>query len=161
VPTTVTHLGSALSLGVVVVALGLGLWQWVDHRRPATVSPTDERHFHNQDLRRWTVFGLMLTLSALMFVGIHLPAQVQKRPNLHFIQTWVAVLGVIVGLLGLAFLDWAATRRYARRKRQEIAREGMAIIRDEIRRRAALRNLARDGEPGADPPDADAVPSDN
>ncbi len=35
-------------------------------------------------------------------------------------------------LLGLAFLDWLATRRYAQRHRTAIAHEGIEILRDEL-----------------------------
>ena len=150
-------LGTALSIGVTAVALGLALWQWFDGRhRPDKLSQEDHEHFRNQEMRRWSVSGLMLALGVLLFIGIHVPPRMQRRPNLAFVETWAAVLGIIVVLLVLAFQDWGATRRYARRQRAVMAREGMAILRDEMRRRAALRHLAHHEEPGIDPPDPDA-----
>ena len=143
--------GTALSIGVTLVALGLALWQWFDGRhRPESLSPEDHDHFRHQEARRWAVCGLMFALGILLLLGTHAPARVRHHPNVFFVEAWGAVLGIVVLLLVLAFQDWGSTRRYARRQRQAMAREGMAILRDEMRRRAALRHRAQAEEPAAD-----------
>jgi hypothetical protein len=65
----------------------------------------------------------------------------------------VGVFGLVVLLLVLAMVDWSATRRYETRHREAIAREGLEILRDEMRRRAALGAAGRRGEPRPEPPD--------
>jgi uncharacterized iron-regulated membrane protein len=147
-------LGHALSLSVIAVALGLGLWQWLDRRRrPAGLSPADEAYFHNQDVRRWGVFVLMLGLGILLWIGTRVAPQFGQRPTVTFVEAWVAILGIVVLLLLLALLDWVATSRYARRHRHAMAREGLAILRDELRRRAALPPRVRRDEPDPAPDD--------
>lgn len=136
-----TLLAPALSLGVLTIAVVLALWQWVEARgRPSNLSAADRNHFRHQDLRRWVVSGLMLGLGILFFVGTRLSPRAGPRPNLAFVEIWVAVLCIVVALLVLAGCDWMATAQYARRHRQEIVREGMEILRDELRRRASMHS---------------------
>jgi hypothetical protein len=139
--------GPALAFGVMAIAVALGSWLWVDHRRRLLdLSTEDEFHFRRQEARRMVVTVVMLAIGVLLLAGTRIPPQVQRRPNMPFVATWVAILGLVVLLLVLAFLDWLATSRYARRQRQVITRAGMEILRDEFRRRARLRSLGGNGE---------------
>lgn len=157
-----TALATGLSLFVVCVAVALAAWQWADlRRRSPQNSPEDAAHFHRQDVRRWLVSGLMLLLGVLFYSGTHVATRIGRRPNVVFVETWVAVLGVIIALLVLAAIDWLATTRYARRHRQEIVREGMEILRDELRRRASLRHTAHPNRSAASDQDGFESPTDD
>jgi hypothetical protein len=138
----------ALSLGVAGVAVGLVIWQVLERRwRPEGLADDDVKHFAYQDLRRGLVAAVMLLLAAGVYVGARLEPGVAGRPNPRYVGTWVGVLALVVLLLVLAMLDWSATRRYAARHRLAIAREGLEILRDEMRRRAAERTAGARGEP--------------
>jgi hypothetical protein len=150
--STSALLGAVLSAGVILVALALGFWQWHDCRlRPTGLSPEDHAFFRNQELRRWTVFALMLVVGVLLLVGTRISHLVGGQPNPLFVQTWIVILALVFALFMLALFDWVATGRYARRHRQEITREGLEILRDELRRRAALRRA----EPPTPSPESD------
>ena len=133
-----SYYGFWLALGLIGIVGFLLLWQWKDRRnREDNLSEADRGHFWYQDVRRWVVAGTMTLLAVGIYYGSRLPYRLKGRPNLVFLETWLAVFALILILIGLAFLDWLATRNYARRHRNEIVREGMEILRDEIRFRAA------------------------
>jgi O-antigen/teichoic acid export membrane protein len=79
----------------------------------------------------------MTALGLLILVGSQTSHKVGARPNPVFIAVWLIVTGLVVVLLVLAALDWQATRRYARRHRSAIVREGMELLKEEMRRRSA------------------------
>lgn len=133
-----SYYGLWLALGLAAVAVALVAWQFADRRhRGDSPSEADRAHFRGQDARRWIVAGAVTLLAAGVYLGSHLPYRRDGRPNLAFLETWLAVFLLILLLIVLAFLDWLATRRFARRHRGAIVREGMEIIRDEIRARQA------------------------
>ncbi len=136
-PTSVY--GSWLALGLAAIVLLLLLWQWADRRfRSSDLSDADRAHFRGQDVRRAFVAGAMALLASGIFVGSRMPYKVNGRPNLAFLEIWLAILALILILIGLALVDWFATRAYARRHRSEIVREGMEIIQEELRIRSEL-----------------------
>jgi hypothetical protein len=143
----------ALSLGVAAVAVLLGWRQWQERRRrEPELTPADSRHFARQDLRR----GLGVLVLALLAVGLAAGSRVEPRvaarTNPLFIPLWLGILGLSFVLLVLALLDWLATRLYARRHVRAIARERLAILRDELRRRAAPRMPRDDWREAVDDP---------
>jgi uncharacterized Tic20 family protein len=147
VPKTELY-GSILSLGVAVVAVLLIVWQVIERRR-RTVDPGSEDglHFARQELRRAIVALVMLFASLGLFLGTRISPQVGGKPNLYFVEIWLVVFGLVIVLLILALVDWAATQRYARRHRQAIVKEGLDILRQEMIRRSALGSNGDTGEP--------------
>ncbi len=128
--------GSWLALGLAAAAVALVGWQLAERRhRGASPSEADRDHFRGQDARRRVVAGSVSLLAAGVYLGSRIPYRREGRPNLAFLQTWLAVFLLIMLLLVLALLDWLATRRYARRHRDAIVREGMEILRDKMRAR--------------------------
>src|SRR5262249_32824535 len=125
----------------------------------ADLPDDDVRHFRQQDSRRLTVAVVMFFLAAGVYVGARLPPRVAGRPNLRYVETWVSVLGLVVVLLTMAMVDWWATRRYGARHRQAIALEGLEILRDELRRRAALGSTSPRPGPRLDPSEGANDPS--
>ncbi len=130
--------GRLLAVGVAGVSVSLVLWQAAERRRRGTdLSAEDVTHFATQDVRRWAVAVVMFLLAAGLFFGSGMNPYWPAGPNPNFVVTWLGVFVLILALMVLALLDWLATRRYAWRHRTEIVREGMRILRDEIRLRAS------------------------
>lgn len=136
--------GLLLAVGVLAVALALGGWHWADLRRPSASGSDDEAaHRAFQTTRRWAMSGVMALLAALIFVGSRTGHRVGDRPNPVFIGVWLAVSALVVLLLILAAVDWLSIRRLARRQRSEIVREGMELLKQELRERAARPSNGR------------------
>lgn len=136
--TSTEFYGRILAVGVAGVAASLVLWQSAERRRRGpSLSAEDASHFARQDVRRWAVAVVMLLLAAGLHVGSGINPNRPAGPYPCFIETWLAVFALILILLVLAMLDWLATRRYAARHRTEIVREGMQILCEEMRLRAA------------------------
>ena len=134
-----SYYGSWLALGLIaVVALLLG-WQWAERRHRGAIDlPDDDRiYFRRQDVRRWVAAGALTLLAVGIHFGSRLPYKRDGRPNLAFVEVWLTDFALIFVLTGLALADWLATRAYARRQRSAIVREGMEILREEMRLRAA------------------------
>ena len=131
--------GSLLSLGVALAAILLIGWGVAERRsRSDDRESEDGRHFARQELRRAVVAVIMLVASAGIFLGAHLSPKTNERPNLLFVEVWLAVFGLVLVLLVSALIDWTATRRYARRQRQAIVREAVESLRLEMIRRSKL-----------------------
>lgn len=129
-----------LAAFVLATAAFLAWRQWRDYAgRSPDLSRRDESHFARQDLRR--VLGtIVLGLVAVgLALGGRMPAVVNGRANLKFVQVWSAVALLIVVLLVLALLDWVSTRLYARRHRQRLTDEGLSIVEAELKIRLARR----------------------
>ena len=123
-----------LSLGVSLVALGLLAWQRAERaRREEDLSPEDLRYFQRQDLRRLFVSVVMFLLAAGISFGSRMDHRLNGRPNPWFLLTWLAIFWLIIVLTSSAFLDWVATRQYARRLSREMLREGLTILQDEMK----------------------------
>jgi hypothetical protein len=58
---------------------------------------------------------------------------------------WLSAFALILGLLLLAMLDWLATRLYARRHLQQLARERLELLREEQRHHAPRDDGSRNG----------------
>lgn len=141
---------TALALGVACVAGLLLVWQRVEgRRRGGDLSEEDAAHFARQEVRRWTVAGVMFLLAFWVFVGSRLdPRDAAGRPNPRYVQAWLGVSLLVVVLLMLAAADWLATRRYARRHRSAIVREGLEILKDEMRLRMRAKSDGPSGLEG-------------
>lgn len=136
-----------LSIAVASVALLLWAWQRFERNRRVPVgSPEDNRHFRRQDVRRTIVAAVMGILAIGIYVGSRMETRVAGRPNLQFVETWIGIFLLILALLVLAMIDWFATRGYAFRHRSAILQEGIEILKDELRAKAAQDILARDLE---------------
>ena len=124
----------AHSVGILIVALALSGWQWAEHTaRPTGLSPEDALHFARLDRRRQLVAVILVVLAAGIFVGSRLDYRANDRPNPWFLATWLTVFWLLLILTVFAVADWLATRRYARRHRRAMAKEGLEILRDEMR----------------------------
>jgi hypothetical protein len=129
--------GSVLAGGVALVAVALLGWVWMDRRqRPSELSEEDRAHFVSQEIRRSVVATAMFLLAVGIYFGSRIETKRDGRPNAWFIAIWLAVFALVIVLLTLALVDWVSTRRYARRQRQTILREGLQILGEELRRRA-------------------------
>jgi cobalamin synthase len=135
-----TAAGMILSMGVGGVGILLMVWHWLErkHHEPEE----DQRYFVAQAIRRWVVSGTMILLAVGLFAGSRMEPKIGGQPNLLFLQTWLWVVLLVLILVVIATSDWFATQSYSRRQRKAMLREGIDLLRDEIRVRAAL---ARDG----------------
>ncbi|MCA1686002.1 MAG: hypothetical protein LC745_08470 [Planctomycetia bacterium] len=132
--TSTAYYGSILAAGLAVVVVALLYWQRTERRgRGTTLSDEDRSHFDHQDIRRRVVAGVMSLLALGVYLGSRTPPHRDGRPNKPFFIIWLGVFALVLPLLILAMLDWLATRDYARRHRRVIVREGMEILRDEMR----------------------------
>jgi hypothetical protein len=155
-----------LSIAISGIALALGLHQWSQWRdRDADLVEAECVYFVRQDLRRAVGVVFMLLIAIGIFVGSRVPPLITKFPydvdvrqairviagtwvetwmdgraNPQFVTIWLAVIVLLVSLLGLALFDWMATRRYAHRQRQSMARERLEILRETFRRADTDRN---------------------
>ena len=106
-----------ISSGVAMIAVFLGLRQWYEWRaRDSELSELDHRYFVRQDVRRGLGVAVMLVIAAGLYFGSRIPPKVAGRANLTFIEVWLAIVGLIIVMLLLAFVDWVSTRIYARRQ---------------------------------------------
>ena len=105
-------------------------------QRPSELSEEDRAHFVSQEIRRSVVATAMFLLAVGIYFGSRIETKRDGRPNAWFIAIWLAVFALVIVLLTLALVDWVSTRRYARRQRQTILREGLQILGEELRRRA-------------------------
>jgi hypothetical protein len=123
-----------LSLGVTVVAALLFVLVWNDRgRRDSDLSPEDTEHFARQDVRRVVGTLVMLMLAAAIYFGSRIPPRQAQGANPLFVQIWLGAFLLIFFLLILSFMDWQATRLYARRHRQAIVRERIELLKEELK----------------------------
>ncbi len=138
-----------LSLGVSLIALALLAWQCFDRaNREDDLLPDDGTYFRRRDFRRVFVVVVMLLLAAGIYYGSHIDHRLNGRPNPWFLGIWLAVFWLVIVLSSTALIDWIATRRYARRHRNKMVREGLLILRDEMK--ARMEQAAREREIGGD-----------
>jgi hypothetical protein len=123
------------TLGILLVAVFLVLWQWFDRRsRDPHSSPEDRDFFRSQDRRRLFGVGVMTVLAVLL---PFLPSSGDpKETTLFGALALFLVCGLILVLLALAFLDGLATRRYARRQLSSLAQERAKLMLEAIVGRA-------------------------
>jgi hypothetical protein len=120
----------ALSVGLSLIALFLGLRQWYERRaRESDLSEEDLLHFSRQDTRRRLGVGVLSTIALLVFADSRISTRAGDTAILVLVILWLVVLALIVLLLILALADLIATRSYARRHRRRIFRESINSIR--------------------------------
>jgi hypothetical protein len=125
-----------ISSGITLIAAFLGLRQWYEWRaREPDLSDRDRRYFFRQDVRRGLGVAVMLILAAGLYFGSRIPPRVAGHANLTFVQVWLAIVSLIIVMLGLALLDWIATRLYARRQQRSLATERLRILREMLRKK--------------------------
>jgi hypothetical protein len=145
-----------LSIAIGGIALSLGLHQWSEWRwRDADLANAERVYFFRQDLRRAVGVVFMLMIALGIFVGSRLPPiladfpydadlkqviRVNVHANPQFLLVWLVVIVLLAILLALALSDWLATRRFAHRQRQSMARERLEILRETFRRPDTDRN---------------------
>jgi hypothetical protein len=115
------------TIGILLVAVFLGLWQWFDRRsREVNLSAADRDFFVRQDRRRYFGVGVMTVLAALLpFIP---NTEGSTRPTLFGAISLLVVCGLIIVLLALAFLDGLATRRFARRQLSSLEQERTKLL---------------------------------
>jgi hypothetical protein len=127
------------SVGITLIAAFLGLRQWYERQaREQDLSGDDRGYFKRQDVRRGIGVAVLLVIAVALSVGTRIPPKVAGKANLAFIEIWLVVFALILVLLVVAFFDWIATRNYARRLRQSMARERSEMLRDTLRQAAEL-----------------------
>jgi len=127
----------AMSLGIALVAVYLGLRQWYERKaREPDLSDADREYLSRQDVRRALGVAIMLILAAGISIGSRIEPRVNGRANLAYLEVWIGVIGLLIAMVALAGLDWLATSRYARRQRRFIAEERMKLLHDAIRESA-------------------------
>jgi hypothetical protein len=131
---------------IIIVALALAAQLlWDRRRRDRRLPGSDRRHFLLQDVRRVTGICLMDLLAVGVYIGSRLPTRVivsasEAHPNRLFLADWLAVFAFLTALVGLAVLDWIATRRYARRHRDAMNKERIEILGDTVRKSRAAED---------------------
>ncbi len=127
----------AMSIGILVVVALLLAWLWYERRlRGFDLSEQDAAHFASQDLRRSVVALLLGAVGLGIFADSWIEPRIGGHTNPLFLLNWLAVFILLCALPVLAVLDWLATRRYARRHFNALARERMDILREELRARS-------------------------
>ena len=77
----------------------------------------------------------MILLAAGIYFGSRMDHLINDRPNVWFLGLWMGVFWLVIILTFTALIDWIATRQFAHRHRREIVREGLSILRDDIKTR--------------------------
>jgi undecaprenyl pyrophosphate phosphatase UppP len=121
----------AAAIGILVVAVFLGLWQWFDRRsRDPHTSSEDLDFFRRQDRRRYGGVAVMVAVALLFIVGSSRTLDRVFGPKL--LGVWVVVCVLIVVLLALALVDALATQKYARRQLKSLAQERTKLMLEAI-----------------------------
>jgi hypothetical protein len=135
--------GVLMAGGITLIAVFLGLRQWYESRaREPDLSDLDHTYFVRQDLRRGLGVAIMMILALGIVIGSVIEPQVGGKANMTFVMVWLGMSALILFLLALALLDWSATRTYARRLRQSIARERVELL-----RQVFGKSVTADGDP--------------
>lgn len=122
--TTTTHPETLATAAFLTgLAILFACRQWVERaHRPDDLDELDTEHFRRKDQRRFSGTGLMVLIAALMFASTRI--KIVDKPAVRlWTYCWIAVLVLLLVLLFLAFADWAANARYARRHRNALRAE--------------------------------------
>jgi hypothetical protein len=126
----------AAAIGILLVAVFLGLWQRFDRKsRDPRPSPEDYDFFRAQDRRRYVGVAVMVAVALLLVLGSSETLDKAFGPKL--LAIWVIVCILILVLLALALLDAIATQKYARRQFKSLAQERTKLMLDAIVGRTA------------------------
>lgn len=158
-----------LSIAISGIAVLLGILQWREHRsRGPSLTDPERKYFVLQDIRRAIGIVLLCILAPAIYVGSRLPTRVTEpahpgvtaadpsdgdripaasavHPNRLFLAIWLAVFTIVSAVLGLALIDWISTRRYARRQRDALIREKVALLRETHRLAESRPDKPEDG----------------
>jgi hypothetical protein len=140
------------TIGILLVATFLGLWQWFDRRsRDPNPPPLDLDFYRRQDLRRSVGVAVMVALAFLLVVLSIQALAVYSRMLWLILCTIVCAL--IVVLLTLAFFDAMATQRFARRQLKSLAQERTKLMIDALGQGRATPPTRRPPEKKTDAPE--------
>jgi hypothetical protein len=118
-----------LSLLILSAAVFLEIRLRIDRRRrEAAPSRADTEYYARQDVRRRRGILLMALIGLACSVGFWINPRAGRDEARLVFATWVVIGALLVIMLGLALLDWAATFAYARRQRRQLAQEREALI---------------------------------
>ena len=137
-------LSAVLAVVVLLVAFGLTWRQRSDRaRRPPEATESDRQYHRRQDRRRFRGAVVLALIGLGIGVGGRINVRAGRDDRLAFLLIWGAVFLLLLQLLATAFLDLWSTRRYAERKRRDLAAERRRTLEAEIERRRA--DLSKDG----------------
>jgi hypothetical protein len=162
-PQTVATIGLVLLLAGLGVVFGARQVQNLRQLRGDDTSPPeDRRHFRSQARRRLASAGLLLILAGLLVVSFFVegPAQLladqaqaarergeavvlseADKPFVRFYAGyWIIFLLVLLAVVGLAFWDLIAIRRYGRRQFAKLQADRRAMIARQAARLRGQRN---------------------
>jgi len=140
-PNAAATASAGLILGIFILLVTIGMVVWLRRARSARVgfaeilTQDDRKYFLYQDIRRTTVIVILALLAIALIFGTRIPYKVGERPNPLFVQIWTGAIGLLMALVVLSSLDWAATRVYAKRRRLELIEQGVALIEKETKAR--------------------------
>jgi len=144
-----------LAVGVLIVA---GLLTWKQHldrqRRPPSDDPLDARYYARQDRRRYRGAVILALVALGVGIGSRIDIRADRESRILFLIVWMAVFLLLIQLLLMAFLDLWSTRRFARRKRRQIAEER----RKELKRAEDRANADHAHDAHETPPEGEAPP---
>lgn len=147
-------LSAVLAVVVLLVAFGLTWRQRSERaRRPPDVSESDRRYHRRQDRRRFRGAVVLALIGLGIGVGGRINVRAGKDDRLAFLLIWGAVFLLLLQLLATAFLDLWSTRRYAERKRRDLASERRRTLEAEIERRRTDRSEDSSRKDRKPPPD--------
>ncbi len=128
-------LTGSLGLGLIGLAFVSVYFIYRERSSRDELSDLDERYYRARDVRRTICSALMMVIGGLMVFGSQINVQAGRSQVRLWTLTWLAVLGLLAGLLLLAGLDWAANHRFARRNRRELLLEQRKLLADLARER--------------------------
>jgi heme exporter protein D len=142
--------GHMLALGIVMIALFLGLRQWYEWKaRGPELSEKDRSFFRHQDARRLAGLILLGMLAVEIWAGSRIPYRNANRPNPAFVLIWLMVGIELIILLLLAMVDLLQTKNYARRQRRSMILERLRMLRD-ARHQGGVGQSPPAADPGHD-----------
>jgi hypothetical protein len=154
--------GLILALGLLALALYVGVRQVVLLRRLGPDSlPAEEYHYERRKARWRLASAALLLLMGCLLAGLQfyearaselarrseqhggepVPLTDQERSFLRrYIGSWIALLLVLLAVLVLAALDLWATRRYGLKQYRKLSEDRRAMIQRQVNRMRQDRN---------------------
>jgi hypothetical protein len=117
-------------------------------RLPEGLGEEDRAYYRRRRVRRGVGSGLMALIGAAIVVLSLIDGRRSVETARALVWGWIAVLGLLVGLLVVGALDWSANTRFALRQRRALLTEQREYMADLARRRARERGgRGRFGDP--------------
>lgn len=146
-----------VALSLLLLAAYFTWRQWVEQRsREPGLSNEDIQHFRAKDLRRYAGSAVMTVMAVLVVVSTRINFRRGPAEGRLWAWIWMAVLGLLIVLLVLAFFDWRETTRYAVRHRRallEEQRDYFASLRRDRRPRSGSNGQTSGSSPRRPSPD--------